>query len=163
MEATQTTAGLSDILKLQTRLFKNVLKDIDPEKETERINGNTNHLRWLAAHVVSTRYFIGQLAGMEIEEPHFDIIGQGKKLDETIEYPTLEESLQDWDAIAGKVEEGLANASDEVLSAKAPFEFPAVDNTILGAVSFMVHHEAYHIGQMGLIRKSFGSEAMKYN
>jgi uncharacterized damage-inducible protein DinB len=162
METVQTTTGLLDILRLHTKLFNNVLEGIESEKETERVNGSTNHLRWLAAHIVSTRYFIGQMAGMEIEEPHFDIIGQGKALDESIDYPTLEESLKDWNAIAEKVEEGLQNASEETLGAKPPFEFPAVDNTILGAISFMVHHEAYHLGQMGFIRKCQGNEAMKY-
>jgi len=32
-----------------------------------------------------------------------------------------------------------------------------------GFLAFLMHHEAYHIGQPGILRKYLGKEAMKYN
>ncbi|WP_155208447.1 hypothetical protein [Xanthovirga aplysinae] len=35
-------------------------------------------------------------------------------------------------------------------------------NIMAKMLAFFAHHEAYHIGQMGIIRKYFGEAAMEY-
>ena len=40
--------------------------------------------------------------------------------------------------------------------------FPIADPTLRGALDFLLHHEAYHIGQMAFLRRCFGLPAMSY-
>jgi uncharacterized damage-inducible protein DinB len=46
--------------------------------------------------------------------------------------------------------------TDADLAAKAPFQFPVDDDTILGVIAFMAMHESYHIGQLSAIRRQLG-------
>ena len=39
---------------------------------------------------------------------------------------------------------------------------PGVDRTRLGALTFLVQHDSYHIGQLALLRKPAGLPAMSY-
>ena len=49
-----------------------------------------------------------------------------------------------------------------ILNEKSKDKFPIDDESVLGGISFLVGHEAYHIGQLSILRKFFGLEAMKY-
>ena len=51
---------------------------------------------------------------------------------------------------------------DEVLGSPAPTKTPIADETLGGMLAFLMHHEAYHIGQMDLLRKYLGKDAMSY-
>ena len=147
--------------QLQTRLFSNALVNLEADCTT-RPSDTTNHLAWLAGHLVSTRVMLVNLLGGSARDPHPDIFGKGKGIDESLAYPSLKRSMADWEAVAPLLTEALKKVDDKVLAAKAPFPTPMGEK--LGEViAFFAHHEAYHIGQMGILRKYFGKEAMKYN
>ena len=146
-------------LKLHNSLFANVLKDADDISKVR--SGDSNHAAWLAGHLVSARYFIANLIGLEDKEPHADLFGNGKAIDESLAYPSLSESLTQFREISEKLAEAFPNVSDEQLSAEAPFNTP-MGNTIGDFVAFLVEHEAYHIGQIGLIRRINKLDAMSY-
>ena len=40
------------------------------------------------------------------------------------------------------------------------FVFPFEDTTLLGGIGFLLHHEAYHIGQLALLRRIHRMSAM---
>ncbi len=42
--------------KLQTRWFKNAIDGIDENNGMIRLDNKVNNLRWLAGHLVTTRY-----------------------------------------------------------------------------------------------------------
>ncbi len=54
------------------------------------------------------------------------------------------------------------NLPDAALSSPAPAKMPVNDDTLGGMLAFIMHHEAYHIGQLSLLRRILGKEAMKY-
>lgn len=147
--------------EMQTRLFSNALENLGTDQTTRPTN-STNHLAWLAGHLVSTRYMLLGLLGGTADEPHPELYAQGKAIDESLPYPTLEQSIADWNEVTPSFMEALSNVNEETLSAKAPFPVP-LGEKIGEVVAFFAHHEAYHIGQMGILRKYFGKEAMKYN
>lgn len=154
---------LVSLFNLQSRLFNNTLEGIPGDKESRRPGDANNHAQWLAGHLVSTRYFIGSLIGLREEEPHPEFFAQGKGIDDTLTYPTLEQSKKDWKVITEKIGKRLSEVSDEDLSKEAPFPNPTGDNSVGGMLDFLTHHEAYHIGQLGYLRKYLGNEAMKYD
>ncbi len=145
---------------MQTRLFNNVLLDLEAD-HTTRPTEATNHIGWLAGHLVSTRVMLVNLLGGAATDPFPDIFGNGKGIDDSLTYPSLERSIADWQAIAPQLIEALKKVNGEALSARSPIPTPMGEQ--LGeVVAFFAHHEAYHIGQIGILRKYFGHEAMKY-
>ena len=145
---------------LHTRLFNNVLADIADNESTKKANDNVNHIKWLAGHLVNTRLMMKDMAGLQADERFTPF---GKTLDSSANYPSLEVIKTKWNEIAPKLSEALKNAPEGLLSSPSPAESPIGDNTMKGFLGFLMHHEAYHIGQLGILRKYAGKEAMKYN
>jgi uncharacterized damage-inducible protein DinB len=60
---------------------------------------------------------------------------------------------------------GLSNLSEEILNKEVPSPIAQsgiFDSTIRDLWTFFNYHQAYHIGQIGLLRKGLGKETMKY-
>jgi hypothetical protein len=147
---------------LQTRLFNNVTTGINDADAQKPLNENTNHVAWLAGHVASTRYMLAGALGIQTAEPFPDIFGNGKGLQKDVKYPSIKESTKEWNALSEKISTALKNLPEEALGNKMPQMFPTGD-TFGDFISFLNHHEAYTIGQIGIARRFFGNEAMKYN
>ncbi len=162
MEATvkaHSAQTLATQFDLHTRLFNNVLEGISDAEADVRLSDTVNHLKWLAGHLTSTRFSIGQMAD---QDPWAELFSHGHGLRTDVAYPPIEAIKAKWNAISDKVSAGLAHLPDAVLGGPAPANVPVNDDTLGGMLAFMMHHEAYHLGQMGLLRKYLGKEAMKY-
>lgn len=158
---------------LHHRLYNNVLDGFMDEESNTRWNGNknVNHVKYLAGHLLNSQYGIGLLAGVKLErkwDHHFAAMGQSAARDD-VEYPSIEEIKAEWNAIHPVIREGLQNLSGESLNRKPPkpmdvvFEdSPIFDNSVGDFLAFLNHHQAYHIGQIGLLRRAFGKKPMEY-
>lgn len=147
---------------LHTALFNNCLENITEEQAWNRANENVNPLIWMAGHLVGTRMGMSQFGGFE-PDPSFEaFFGHDQKLDMNKTYPPLESIKTAWNEISGKISTGLAAMPDEALSAPAPAKVPVADDTMSGFMAFLMHHEAYHMGQMGILRKYVGETEMSY-
>lgn len=147
--------------EIHNKLFGNVLEDTESNSSSQ-INEFTNHIAWIAGHIVSSRFAITNLLGLNTMEPYPGLFEHGKGIDQNAEYPPISNQLNAWDEITPQLIEKLKSTSDEELDAKGPFNVPT-GNKIGQIINFFAHHEAYHIGQLGILRKYFGKEAMKYN
>jgi hypothetical protein len=78
------------------------------------------------------------------------------------EYPSTEEILESWDRVSDILMRQLEAADTATLAAEPPFRFPVNDETVLGGVAFLAHHEGYHLGQLGLIRKALGLPSLPF-
>lgn len=157
--STQTLVAQFD---LHTRLFNNVLDGINDAEAGTRAGETVNHLTWLAGHLTSTRFGIGKVAGLEEPDPWADLFSHGHSIRDDADYPSIEAIKAKWNAISGPISAGLAQLPDVVLGSPAPAKLPINDESLGGMLTFLMHHEAYHIGQMGLLRKYLGKEAMSY-
>lgn len=147
---------------LHTRLFNNVLDGIADQEADARANDHVNHLKWIAGHLTATRFGFKKLAGFEQENPFGEYFSHGKSIDPKVDYPPIETIKENWNAISGKISEAFGNLSEEALAANAP-QVPIGKGKMGDFIDFLMHHEAYHIGQMGILRKFAGFEALKYN
>ncbi len=147
---------------LHTRLFNNIISDITDTQANTRANDKINHLKWLAGHVTASRMGLSKFGGLAEDNSLDEYFGHGKSLDETKNYPSLKEIQAKWNAISENISRGLGNLPKEVLDSKAPIDVPVSDPSMRGMLGFLMHHEAYHIGQMGILRKYMGKEAMSY-
>jgi uncharacterized damage-inducible protein DinB len=154
---------LIEAFKLQTRLYLNVTKDISDEHAVSGIGGSSNNIAWITGHLFSTRYMLGTVLGITDREPFPDLFERGKGVQEGVQYPSMNELTNGWNEFAEKIISRLEGMSEDELQAEAPVQTPVAENTLRGFITFICHHEAYHIGQISLARRYFGYEAMSYS
>jgi uncharacterized damage-inducible protein DinB len=100
------------------------------------------------------------LSGLS-DDDRFKIFVKG--FDSSLNYPSLEQVKSKWNEIAPAISKGLKNLSPDELKGKGIFQTPIGDDNMKNFIDFVLHHEAYHIGQIGFIRKQLGKESMKYD
>ncbi len=154
---------------LHTRLFNNVLEGIADEKGSERLSDEINHLQWIAGHLVYLRYSFGSSLGINANFEYTDLYCDTSKpppnnmpLDPSVQYPPLGELKKLWNDQAPIFVAALDKIPEDNLTADLPFGTPIGDKSLLSFLSFLASHEAYHIGQMSIIRKYMGLSAMSY-
>jgi uncharacterized damage-inducible protein DinB len=119
-------------------------------------------MKWLAGHVVSTRFMLCNVLGSPAQEPFAELFEKGKGIDDTAAYPAMGELTKDWDAISAQLIKAFEAMAEDVFEGAAPIEVPVQDQTMRGMITFFMHHESYHLGQLGLLRKAHGYGAMGY-
>jgi len=159
---TNTLKLLISQFKLQTRLFKNVTIGITDPGSLKQFYENANHVAWLTGHIVSSRYLLAGLIGLKEAEPFAELFLNGKGMDKNSIYPPMAELTKNWDSLSEKIAAALDSITDETLSSKLPRPVPSGD-TVGDFIAFILHHEAYTIGQIGIYRKFQGLGAMSYN
>ena len=147
---------------LQTRLFNNVTAGVSDAVSQQRMNSHTNHIAWLTGHLVSTRFMFANALGIQAKEPFPELFENGKGMDPKAKYPAMEALTKDWNSISEKIAGALQALDEKALSNKMPRPVPTGE-TLGDFIAFLMHHEAYTIGQVGIVRRYFDLEAMKYN
>lgn len=154
---------LKRTLDLNTRLLLNALEGVDDEKARTRPNGTTNHVAFLACHLVDARHYLARALGLPSESPFKEILDGAKGIDDVKEFPSLDAVRAAWRDVSEKLSRHLEGLSASDLEKPPPFAFPIEDGgTALGCLAFLVQHDSYHLGQVALLRRYLGLEAMKY-
>ncbi len=145
-------------------LFKNVLKGIKVQDTHIRINGKTNHIAWIAGNLVSVRYRLANSLGLDVKESFYEYFEHQRPIQDGLVYPELPKMLEEWEVISPVLEKRLSELTQQELAAESPFSAPQIaHDNLLGTINFLIDREAYAIGQLGLMRKAFGYEAMSYS
>lgn len=152
---------------LHQKLFNNVLDGFTDEESNRRLHNDKkmNHVKYLAGHLLNSQYGFGMLAGIEREvkwNDLFAVAGQSKAKDD-IAYPTLEEIKAESNEMYPIIREGLEKLTSEELEKKPPAGLEKFWESKNEMWAFLNHHQAYHIGQIGILRRGFGKEAMRYD
>jgi uncharacterized damage-inducible protein DinB len=154
---------------LQSRLFNNVLEGISDNKGPERLSEYVNHLQWIAGHLTNSRYRFAPMLGLDAAFPYVEIYSDltqppphNRAIDASIKYPALTEIKKYWNRLTTGFVDGVSGLSSAQLESETPIRVPT-GNTLSDLLSFIASHESYHIGQMSIIRKYLGLEAMSYN
>jgi hypothetical protein len=147
---------LLDLLKLDTGLLERAIDGLQREQLLRRIPQGANPMLWIAGHLTSVRFGMATLLGEARTRPWGTMFGRGVPVPEDAALPQAAEVLSEWRTISEAVVRLMTAATDAQLAAPSPRPFPIADKTILGAVTFLVYHESYHLGQMALIRKGLG-------
>jgi uncharacterized damage-inducible protein DinB len=91
----------------------------------------------------------------------FAVMGQSEAKGD-ITYPRIEEIIREWNNLYLPVREGLKTLTAEQLCSKPPTPFDEVSDSLGELWAFVSHHKAYHIGQIGILRRAMGKAAMNY-
>jgi uncharacterized damage-inducible protein DinB len=147
--------NIAGIFKINTDLFKKTIDGLPPDRLLARPGDDSNHLLWIAGHVVVHRAKVLKILGQEWSAPWEGLFARGAKLTAPEHYPGMPELLQTWDEVSGKLASSLANASPESL-AEPVSNGITLDGKISGRIAFLSLHETYHVGQMAYLRKWLG-------
>lgn len=152
--------------ELHQKLYNNVLEGFTDVETNQRPCGdsNMNHVKYLAGHLLNSQYGLMMIAGLTPEikwNELFAVMGQSKARD-NFNYPAIEEIREEWNHWHEPTFKGLKQLSDHDLEQPPlpPFNRVAASNGELWA--FINHHQAYHIGQISILRKAFEKEPMSY-
>lgn len=156
--------------ELGTRLYCNVLDNVSEEDASVRIHDTSNHLKWIAGHLLTIRnrnaIRIGAAVQPFVHADKYAVNGMpppnARALDVAIAYPSIGEIRDEWSACSGPFVAAVDALSDEQLRTEASFSTPIGGKTTLENLAFMAYHEAFHIGQMSIIRKSIGLTPMSF-
>lgn len=153
---------LRTAFRLHTRLFLNALAGVGDEAAARRIDERTNSLAFIALHLVDVRHYTVTYLGGQAENPFAALLAGVNRIDELQAVPPLDEIRAAWASVSAALDARLGEVDAAALDAPSPQRFPVDDATIAGGLAFLLSHEAYHIGQLALLRKHLGLPAMTY-
>lgn len=159
----QKLIPLINQLNLNTRLLKNCIDGVDDESSVKPIIENVNPFAFIVIHLLDARYYIARLIDLDIVNPYKEQTDKARTAEDIPTYPALNEMFKHWQDIGIMLNKKMKELTEEKLAENPPFKFPIDDETLFGTLTFLMQHEAYHIGQLGLLRKAMGLPSMKYD
>lgn len=146
---------------LGTGMAHKALDDLTPEELRRPAEPGLNPALGVMAHLANTRCALLQMLGVERELPWEGRFGRGGAMNDPEQFPELDVVWAVWEEASTQLEQRFEELTDEELSAPAPRNFPIPDKTMRGAIYFMAYHEAYHMGQLGYLRKWLGKQSLR--
>jgi hypothetical protein len=151
-------------------LFNNVIDGISDEEANFSLKDPTNSVKWLAGHLLWANANFANIGRTKIEvkwRDHFYTKEGGSSEDFNAppsQLPTLQEIRNKWNEDSAVLRKGLAGLPELALNTIIDIKHPIYpfDNTLGGLWAFINHHQAYHIGQIGILRRALGKPAMSY-
>jgi uncharacterized damage-inducible protein DinB len=153
---------LAEILRINTKLFRNCLESLADDAAARRPSSGTNSAAFVAAHLTDSRFFLLRVLGAARANPLAPYLEGARGIDELKQCPPLAEVLSAWTSAAHALRDRLEALTPAELDGPSAARFPAAEQTMLGALTFLVQHDSYHIGQLALLRKHAGLPAMRY-
>ena len=147
---------VAEQFRITTNLFIKAMAGVSAEEAMRRPADRSNPLLWLAGHVTQFRSRLLILIGVPRDFPWPQIFDTGAKVGPASLYPEPEALVALWEEQSALLEERLAALSEAELAAPPGLKVPSTDATLRGAVGYFSLHEAYHVGQMGYVRKWLG-------
>lgn len=149
---------LANLLSLNTGAIQMTLKDIGHGQAIHSPHETCNSAAFILGHIVTYRYQIAKMLGMDESHSLGKTFEWGASDENRQQYPPLAELHAEMEAMGEKITQRLKSISAEELAAEADYEVPPMPKTVEGAVSFLVFHETYHVGQLGYLRRFNGQE-----
>jgi uncharacterized damage-inducible protein DinB len=132
------------------------VEGLSHEESLLQPGGGGNCLNWVVGHIVANRNHILSLLG---EKPIWGEEAYERYKRGSAPIPgdgggarPLAEMMADFATSQGRVRDGLSRMTEEHLAASAGKE------TVGDQLAFLQFHEAYHIGQAGLLRRLAGKD-----
>jgi hypothetical protein len=154
------TASMAKLFDIDAKVLGMNTEGVSHEESLVEPRPAGNCLNWIAGHIVASRGEILKLVG---EEPVWDAAA-ARPYERGAKPPLDPGSLQNLDRILADfaraqelIVAGLARLTPDDLAASAG-EGPLGEMTVGMKIAFLQFHEAYHLGQIGLLRRIVGKE-----
>jgi uncharacterized damage-inducible protein DinB len=149
-------ATIQSMFKVNHQIFLKAIDGIPEEQWLTVPDEDTNHLLWIAGHMVVARSSVPKMLGKPWSAPWEKLFVRGAKRMPREQYPSPAEIRQAWQEVDEKLNAALSEAKPEELSKPSAQGAFSLDGTVAGAVGTLCLHETYHVGQVGYLRKRLG-------
>ena len=152
---------LAAILRLNTELLLNCLEGLNDDAASARPIAKTNSIAFLVAHLINSRHFLAAILGGPRSNPVAGLLDGSRTIDDVADLPSTAALRAHWETVSAHLA-ALTERLDTPQLAAAAQRFPGSDGTLRGALTFLVQHDTYHLGQIALLRRQGGFSAMTY-
>jgi uncharacterized damage-inducible protein DinB len=152
----QDFGTIASMFKANSQIFEKATQGVPAEEWLTRPGDGSNHLAWIAGHVVVHRAMVGKILGLQWSAPWEQLFARGAQLVEPQRYPDAAEIRRSFQELSEKVATALPNASEEMLKKPVEKGKPSLDGTVGGTIALLCLHESFHVGQMSYVRKWLG-------
>jgi hypothetical protein len=129
------------------------------EEEIRRTTGGGNPALWILGHIAMVRLSLGRRIGLESDTRYWEsAFGKGSDAAAPLPNVSKDSLLAEIEAGHGPLMNQISGLSAEQLSGDSGRQYPDGGNDVYGMIAFLAWHEAYHLGQLGLIRSCLGKQ-----
>ena len=156
----------SEVLTLQFRFNHYVIQKntegISPEESVTSTPDGASCVNWVVGHIVGARNGILKTLGQApaLDDPRMTAYGRGADPitpeSKVVPLPELLEALADSQQ---RLMTTLAELSNEDLTREVPGPITGKPEPLSHFLGSLAFHEAYHSGQLGVLRRLLGKEA----
>jgi len=134
------------VFQLNHRVIGINLKDVSNEESLASNAAGGNSINWILGHIIISRDDIFELLGLQrdCDEKFSSLYSRGTQNINRDNAVKLETLVDMFNSSQKKMEEGIANAD----FSDSPYN--------LKQLTFFAFHEAYHVGQTGILRRIAG-------
>ncbi|HEY7172458.1 MAG TPA: DinB family protein [Vicinamibacterales bacterium] len=151
---------ISLIYKLNNGVVARTLDGLSDEVIWQSPPGGGNPIGWILGHVAEYRTVLLGVLGSPLQtEWPARLFARGSVRGDRGVYPTRASIESTWTATHAAMRDAFAQVTPERLSAPATIELAGV-RTLADQIAFGAFHEAYHVGQMGYVRRQLGHSAV---
>jgi len=136
--------------------FEKAIAGIPDDQWLVQPSNNSNHLTWVAGHIVVMRAIVPRILGLTWSAPWEQLFLRGSQLVPEEQYPAPPEIQRAWRQVSDKLSAALATVSAETLAGPVPNQAHSLDGKVSGSIALLSLHETYHVGQACYLRKWLG-------
>ena len=153
--ANSAVAPISVIFSFGDSFVLRALGGLSQEELWSPLTTSNNPLLWVAGHIVQTRAMVLEILGEFADTGWGKLFDMGAKVGNREDYPSGTEVARVLLEISPRLHAALAALDDEQLNRPATLAIPGL-KTLADELAFFAMHDAYHVGQLGYIRKGLG-------
>ena len=134
-----------------------ITEGFEPEHWTRRAEGVANSALWIVGHLAMCRRYLARMAGTDLSKDDWEsLFNMGADADLPEHAPDHEALVAHYKSAGAILVEALAGLSPEDAAQEIEAHFPDGANTLAAGARYLHFHEAYHLGQLGLLRRLCG-------
>jgi uncharacterized damage-inducible protein DinB len=144
------------IFQANDGLIRQTLRDLPAEAFWTQPGGQGNSIMWIVGHITQTRAGMLSLLGERASTGWGELFRRGAQRQDPSAYPEPQAIKTVGADLSKRLLAKLATMTEEELAAPVTaVKLPNV-NTVIEALAFFAFHEAYHVGQLGYVKKALG-------
>ena len=147
---------ITGMFKANAGILEKAMQAIPAEQWFAKPAEGSNHLMWIAGHVVVHRAKVLKMLGSPWSAPWESLFARGAQQAAPEQYPEAAEIQRAWSEVSAKLYPSLSNAPAEVLDKAVPEKTPSFNGKVGGSIAFLGFHETYHVGQITYLKKWLG-------
>jgi hypothetical protein len=155
--------SLTTTAELNSRLYLNCCDGMTDDRLSARLTDATSSFLFVACHLLDARAYLVSLAGGAADHPLVRELRGVERVEDLAQAPSLATLRAVWEELSQELLVALPLMNPPGLDRESSDRMPVRDRSVLGALTFLLQHESYHLGQMAMLKKELTRTAMRYS